>query len=232
MNKHSSQKLPSLRKDRSIKKEGLWARFFAFLNQDIEEISPSDKKIAHAVEPSGVDIESQLNLQADYSLVDINKLQYMTFRRQVLDWRDTFHANMITTVTRLFDEFIQQTTSDLDNTHLFRKVLARPSSEVLQNNFTLLVRHPLITALRKEEMNFTACSRQWGLPKRVELRFDIRILNAECAGLNGLSFKPSNKELIVSRVQELLLGSGGVAENFCEQGHQFLRNVLDIKETL
>lgn len=150
----------------------------------------------------------------------------------MLDWRDCFHADTITTIKRLHEEFIKQTISDLDNTHLFRRVMARPSSEILQDNFTFLVRRPLIAALRKEEMNFTACSQQWGLPKKIELCFDIRSLNAECASLNDVSFKPSNKELIMSRVRELLFGSGGLAENFCDQGHQISRNVLDMKEKL
>lgn len=232
MNEHTSQKVPSLGKDNPIKKDRLWDKFFGFFNPSVGEGSSTQTTEANAIAVREVVIESLINGQIDNALVDIHKLQYMSFKRQVLDWRDTFHADTITTIKRLHEEFIQQTISDLDNTHLFRKVIARPSSEILQDNFTLLVRRPLIAALRKEEMNFSATSRQWGLPKNVELCFDIRSLNAECASLNDVSFKPSNKELILLRIQALMFGADGVAENFCEQGVQFSRNLLNIKESL
>jgi hypothetical protein len=232
MNNHSFQRVPSLSKDRLIKKVGFWRRFFGFLDSDVEIIPSSHQTEANAIANSEASIESLKKVPTDDSLVDIKKLQQMAFRRQVLDWRDTFHANTITTITRLHQEFIRQTMSDLDNTHLFRKVLARPSSEVLQDNFTFLVRRPLIFALRKEEMNFANCSQQWSLPKKVELCFDIRSLNAECASLDDVSFKPSNKELILLRIQTLMFGTDGMAENFCEQGVQFSRNLLNMKEIL
>lgn len=80
----------------------------------------------------------------------------MAFRREVLDWRDNFHAAVTITVARLQDAFIQQMHAELGNTNLFRKMLARPSDEILQDSFVRIVRLPLITALRKEEAKLNA----------------------------------------------------------------------------
>ena len=94
-----------------------------------------------------------------------------------------------------------------------------------------IVRLPLITALRKEEAKLNAIAEKWALFGKVELVFDSRKLNAECASLHDVGFKPSNQTLILSRIQVLMLGPAGVAEHFRDQGLHLSRKLLEAKET-
>jgi hypothetical protein len=110
-------------------------------------------------------------------------------------------------------------------------MLARPSDEILQDSFVRIVRLPLITALRKEEAKLNAIAEKWALFGKVELVFDGRKLNAECASLHDVGFKPSNQTLILSRIQVLMLGPAGVAEHFRDQGLHLSRKLLEAKET-
>lgn len=212
--------------------DGRWNKTVAFLNRDIRSFfpgaKPEDESIhllaaAEAPEAAGL---AELPVE---SLVDIQKLPYMAFRREVLDWRDNFHANVTNTITRLQDSFIREMDVELGNTNMFRKLITRPASEVLQDGFVRMVRMPLITALRKEEAALNAYAQKWALFGKVDLEIDIRVLNSECDGLKHIGFKPSNRDLLVSRIQALLLGPGGTEEYFREQGLHISRKLLEAK---
>lgn len=233
MNDPQTRTEPSKSPEKSRVPEGRWAITVAFMRRDVKSFFPGDdsdgvsKELNEAgcepaVPASGIPVES---------LVDFNKLPDLAFRREVLDWRDNFHAAVTITVARLQDAFIQQMHAELGNTNLFRKMLARPSDEILQDSFVRIVRLPLITALRKEEAKLNAIAEKWALFGKVELVFDSRKLNAECASLHDVGFKPSNQTLILSRIQVLMLGPAGVAEHFRDQGLHLSRKLLEAKET-
>jgi len=121
--------------------------------------------------------------------------------------------------------------TELADTSVFRKLITRPADEVLQDSFVLIVRMPLIAALRKEEANLNACAQRWALFGKVDLAIHMRMLNSECASLHDIGFKPSNRSLIESRVQTLLLGPEGLAKHFRDQGLQLSRKLMEVKES-
>ena len=217
------------------KSGSLWGSTVAFLKRDIKSFFPRGDKVGEsaeqgvvALEDSGAPALAQVEVPIE-SLVDVSKLPDMAFRREVLDWRDNFHANLMITLSRLHDAFAQQAHTELADTSLFRKLVTRKSNEVLQDSFTRLVRLPLITAVRKEEAKLNVCAQKWSVFGKADLAFDIRALSDECASLHDIAFKPSNKDLILSRSQELILGPAGLAAVFRDQGLQLSRKLIETK---
>lgn len=215
--------------------KGFTGRAVAFLKRDIKSFLPgrnnNGDRIVHdpiaseqsvAVTPADTPVES---------LVDLNKLPDMAFRREVLDWRDNFHANVTTTVSRLQGTFVDQIHIELGSTSLYRKLITRPTDGVLQDLFVSIVRLPLIMAVRQEEAKLNACAKKWELFGKADLVFDVRRLNAECVSLHDVGFKPSNKNLILLRLHTLMLGPAGVAEHFRDQALHLSRILLEAKET-
>ncbi|MGB4061500.1 MAG: hypothetical protein WBK26_14940 [Burkholderiaceae bacterium] len=217
------------------KSGSLWGSTVTFLKRDIKSFFPrADKcegpaeQVVVAPEDSGAPAPAQVDVPIE-PLVDVSKLPNMAFRREVLDWRDNFHANLMITLGRLHDAFDQQVQAELADTSFFRKLVTRKSNEVLQDGFTRLVRLPLITAVRKEEAKLNVCAQKWGVFGKADLAFDIRTLSAECASLHDIGFKPSNRELILSRSKALILGPAGLAAVFRDQGLQLSRKLMDTK---
>jgi len=94
---------------------------------------------------------------------------------------------------------------------------------------SLLVRLPLINAVLNEEANLNFCAQKWGRGGNGDLTFDLSVLNAECASLHDIGFKPSNRDLILSRSKEIIMGPAGLATVFCDQGLQLSRKLMDTK---
>ncbi len=159
----------------------------------------------------------------------MSKLPEMAFRRDVIDWRDNFHVNLMNALSRSNDAFAQQVHAELADTSLFRKLVSRESDQVLQHSFTRLVRLPLINALLNEEANLNVCARKWGRGGKGDLTFDLSALNAECASLHDIGFKPSNRDLILSRSKEIIMGPVSLATVFCDQGLHLSRKLMNTK---
>jgi hypothetical protein len=235
MNDSQATCVPTTASESQQKSEKLWDKTVAFLNRDIRSFLPGREAPVEALTLKGrVSADSIAATAPDStveSLVDFKKLPDMAFRRDVLDWRDNFHANITSTLVTLHDRFIRLVDNKLDNTNLFRKLITRPADEVLQDDFVLDIRMPLIMALRKEEEKLTACAQKWGLIGEIDFSFDTHRLRAECVSLNDIGFKQSNRSLIVSRMQNLMLGPLGIAENLCEQGLHMSRKLMENKQS-
>lgn len=215
----------------------LWVSTIAFLKRAIKSFFPGGDKDGEFAEPRLIPLKDSVAsapLQMDMpieSLVDVSRLPDMEFKREVLDWRDNFHYNLMITLSSLHNSFAQYVQAELADTSLFRKLVSRKSDEVLQDSFIRLVRWPLITAIRKEDAKLNACAKKWGVFWNSDLVFDISALSHECASLQGITFKPSNKELILSCSQELILGPVGLAAVFRDQGLQLSKKLMDKKAT-
>jgi len=225
----SQQELPP-NLDTRPKASGLWNKTVAFLRRDLKSFLPSGDKGGPFIEDLPAVSEAAPTAPGENlikSLVDLGKLQDLAFNREVLDWRDNCHVNVITTLTGLVDSFTKQMEEKLASASFFRRLIAQPTDEVLQDSFVRLVRLPLIIAMRKEEAKLYSCAQKWGLFGKVKLDFDISKLDLECVSLKDIGFKVSNKELILTQVQELILGPTGIAGDFCDQATYLSSKLLE-----
>lgn len=214
--------------------EGPWDKIGAFLKRDVKSFFSRDDKARTGNEQMEAGSQPVASTLADIpveSLVDFSKLADLAFKREVLDWRDNFHAAVTITASRLQDTFIEQVDAELAKTNLFRKVVARPSNEILQDHFSRIVCLPLIAALRKEEAELNATAEKWALGGKVDLAFEIVELDAVCASLDDLAFKPSKKNLILARIRTLILGPAGIAECLRDQGTSLSGKLMEAKKS-
>ena len=232
MNNHQSTGVfPVFLAEESYSK-GLWNKIITFLNRDIRSFFPGHHAVTvEAAIPLGTpSVDRDQSSPPDSpvkSLVDFDKLPFLAYRREVLDWRDTFHANVTMTVTKSLDAFVRDMDEELAEVSLFRSVFTRPADEVLESSFRRDIRLPLIKALRQEEARLSVSAQIWANFVSADLAIDTRRLNPGCASLHGIAFKAANRNLIKSRIQDLLLGPGGIAEDFREQGLQIARRLLE-----
>ncbi len=209
---------------------GWWQKTAEFLNRDVKTFFNSDGAKDALNEEVQEDMEPEEQPAAEAavpSLVDENKLPGLVFKREVLDWRDNFHADMFVILNELQATFIRHVEDELRAVNVFRKLLARPSDEVLQDGFVRLVRIPLTIALRDQEALLNASAAKRGMFGKVDLSFDLAALSGECDSLKGLAFRSSNKKTIDERVHILMHGPAGLAANFYDQGFHLSRKYIN-----
>lgn len=218
------------------KSDNLWRSTLAFLRRDVKSFFSqshqgrvSTESLVGPREFSGAPATVLAEPTPVESLVDEKKLSMLAFRRDALDWRDNFHVNLLSSLRTSHDAFVQQVQVDLANTSLFRVLIARESDQVLQDSFTRLVRLPLMTALRDEEAKLEICAVKWGVYGKADLTFDVSALDAECASLRDIGFKPSNRDQILSRCHDLILGPVGLMTVFGDQGLRLSRKLIDTR---
>jgi hypothetical protein len=208
-----------------------WKEILAFLNRDLRSFFPSSKGATNETAMSQGITSGQFQSSPPdppvESLVDLDKLPYLAYRREVLDWRDTFHAKVTITVTKSLDSFVRHMDEELAEVSLFRSVFTRPADEVLESNFRRDIRMPLINVLQQEKAGLSAAAQKWANFASVDLAIDTSSLNPGCASLYGIGFKPANRNLIKSRMQDLLLGPAGIAEDLRDQGSHISRKLLE-----
>ncbi len=198
-----------------------------FLNRDVRSFLPSvlaqvDKPIAESsgtVDPVLTD-----------SLVDSRKLDCLAFRREVLDWRDNFHAQVTLTASALHEEFIQLIDAELNEVAFFRQLIARRASEVLQGPFVREVRVPLYSSLRQEEKKRATLDDKSTSHWQFNFTFKMQWSDSECDCLGDIGFKPTNREVIVSRIETLILGDEGIAATYREQATRLARQLIEEKQ--
>ncbi len=217
------------------KSVNIWDSMVAMLRSVIVSIFHRSYKNRESAELSQIGLKDSVTPTPEHadghieSLVDVSKLPDMAFKRDVLDWRDNFHANLIVILSSLHDSFDQKVEVELADTSLFRKLVSRKSDKVLQDGFIRIVRLPLITAIRKEEAKLNACAQKWGVYGKTNLEFHTKPLSHECKSLHDIAFKPTNKDKILSVSKDMIFGPAGLAAAFHDQGLQLSKKLMDVK---
>lgn len=209
---------------------GWWQKTAEFLKRDVKTFfgSNDDKKVLNAEVQEDMDPDEKTPADtAVPSLVDETKLPGLVFRREVMDWRDNFHADMFVILSKLQAIFVHHVEAELRAVNVFRRLVARPSDEVLQDGFVRLVRIPLTIALRDQEALINASAAKRGMFGKVDLSFDLAALSGECGTLKGLAFRSSNKKTIDERIHILMHGPAGLAANFYDQGFHLSRKYIN-----
>lgn len=206
--------------------EGLWPKIIAFLNRDIRSFMPGwQPKVEQPTAKSPANRDGE---RID-SLVDPGKLDYLAFRREVLDWRDGFHALVTQRVSDLHDAFIQRIDSELGEVGFFRQLITKSANEVLQGAFIREVRVPLFSILRQEEEKLAAHAGKWLLSEQLNFAFKKDWSDSEFDCVGDIGFKPTNREAIHARIKSMMLGDTGIAETYCVQATRLARQLIEKK---
>lgn len=208
--------------------EGHWRKTVEFMNRDLRSFLPSGKKqtgkVPEEAGPTPADTE-QIK-----SLVDPGNVEYLAFRREVLDWRDNFHTHVTLTSFSLYEEFVQWIDKKLDEVGFIRQIITKPASEVLQGQFIRAVRVPLYSSLIREEEKRAAMSDVLGSRWQFNFRFKMQWPDSECDCLRDIGFKRANRKAIHSKIEALVLGENGVAAGYREQATHIARRLIEEKQ--
>lgn len=163
-------------------------------------------------------------------LVDTGKLDDLIFRREVLDWRDNFHAQVTLTTLALHKKFIKRIDAELNEVGFFRQLITRPAREVLQLPFIREVKFPLNSSLKREEEKRAARTDESAGLWKFKISFKKPWPEFECNCLGDIGFKPKNRDAILARIETLLLGDNGIAAGYREQATHIARKLIEEKQ--
>lgn len=201
-----------------------FVRAVEFLRRDVRSFLPSWKH------PEGAEQETAITGSPDLTLpsfVDFGTVDYLAFRREVLDWRDGFHARVTVTAIALRDSFARRIRRDLADVSILRRVLTRPAYEMLQNPFIQVVRVPMMAAVQREQLKLDEMAKKWLLQAPRDLTFPTLWSESECRCLGDIDFTPKNEKRILEKIEALILGDNGVVDRYRTHATNIARRMIE-----
>lgn len=152
--------------------------------------------------------------------LELEDLDYIRYRRQILDWRDNFASQLLADAGKGFQEFKQQVEKEISDVGILRKVFAKPAAEVLKEDFDQLVRAPLAkcqadTAMALEKM-FQGCSH--GLA--------VAPIDPQLSILEDISFRAAKQDEVVSSLRRLVFDDGGMIDAYLKPAQVITQSLL------
>ncbi len=196
----------------------------SFLRRDVRSFLPGWN------EPAGAKQETVESDSQDYpvpSLVDPAIVDHLAFRREVLDWRDGFHARATQVAIELCNSFALKIRQDLANTSIFRRVLTRPAYDMLQDHFIRIVRVPMHQVIQQEQSELTELVRRWLPDTTLDMAFPAPWSESECKSLGNLDFTPKNEEVILRKIETMILGDSGIVDTYRTRATNLARNIIE-----
>lgn len=241
MDKHSTAEEPIPTPDNRNAPVGFWRKIIDFMRRDVRTLwTPRPTKIPQSpnleTQPIGQPIDSQSEPPAEppadppvESLVDFGQLPYLAFQREVLDWRDNFHANVTERITALNDAFVSYTDSQLGKTGIYKHLFSDPADVILKDEFVRNVQIPLNRMLRDEEIKLNRLMRK-SSSQTSDVAFDLKIPDAEFEHLHNIPFRRANRNKIVYFIGRMMLGSDGISSQLGEQAMHMARKAMEGKQ--
>lgn len=165
------------------------------------------------------------------SLLDAAKLTQLAKRREILAWRDDFHVRMTRTAQDVHDRFIDAINHELEQVGLFGKIFSQHSSDALKVAYQREVHAALFSWLGQEERQLQNQLASWGLPAPTAPFFNKSQFDEAYSRLAYISFKPSNRELILQEVQSMFFGDAGITPSHCQQAQNLTMTWLEDSHT-
>jgi hypothetical protein len=174
----------------------VWQRLVALFRFDfrsafgsLPSLPAPDSGLADEVEQTSLPYE--LNVQ---------RLDYIRYRRTILDWRDEFSVQMLTQGKDFFRQFSEHVENEVDDVGVFRKLFAKPAADVLEDDFFTLVRAPLVDRAKAAETELTKviqCLPPIELPA---LSLAVDEVDPLLSVLGDLRFRPSNQDELLAKL--------------------------------
>ncbi len=196
----------------------------SFLQRDVRSFLPGWKEPACAKQET---VESGSQDFPIPSLVDPAIVDHLAFRREVLDWRDGFHARATQLAIELCNAFALKIREDLADVSIFRRVLTRPAYDMLQDHFIRIVRVPMQQAIQQEQSELSKLVQRWLPDATLDLAFVAPWSDSECKCLGDLDFTPKNEDEILGKIEILILGDSGIVDRHRTRATNLARNIIE-----
>lgn len=199
-------------------------KIVALLQRDVRSFFPGWKQPEEAKpRPSETDGQPP----SIHPMLDPTRVEYLAFRREVLNWRDEFHSRITQTAVELCNSFSLKIRQDLENESIFDRMRPRPACGILQDHFIRIVRVPMFSAVQQEQSELTELVKRWLPDATLDLAFPAPWAHSECDCLGNLSFTRKNQDEILTKIEALILGDNGVVDSYRNWATSLARNIIE-----
>ena len=158
--------------------------------------------------------------------LDVQKLNLIQYRHQILDWRDDFSAQMLAEGKDLFWKFCEHSGNEADKVGILRKLVAKPAAKVLKDDFFKLIRSPLAERVRSAEAQLGKIIESQPPARFPPLNFSVEEVDPSLVCLRGLRFRPSNQDKIRTNLHLLVFGERGVIDCYLQRARTIAASLL------
>lgn len=200
----------------------VWQRLVALFRFDFRSAFGSTPRLP-APETGTAEQDEQMPLPFE---LDVQKLNYVQYRRRILDWRDEFAVQMLADGQEIFRQFSEYVEKEADEVGILRKLFAKPAAEVLEDKFFTLVRSPLADRVRTAEAQLGKVIQSRALAQSPSLSLSVEEVDPSLSILGDRGFRPSNQEEILSKLNHLVFGEHGVIDCYLQRAQAISLSLL------
>ncbi|MBL8328391.1 MAG: hypothetical protein JNJ71_06035 [Rubrivivax sp.] len=215
-------------------RRGLFRDAWAFLNRDVRSFGwwGRDKRLRDHYPTSqsaddSPDAKPAQPLEAVASEVDPQQIARLRFRREVLDWRDEFHFNVTESACQAHNCLTERVDRELADIGIWRRLLTKPSNEVLETHIWVCVRSPMTRALQQEVAALRQRLKTWFPENDVSADISLMWPKLEWDTRLSLKFHSDNRLRILAVLRELTLGNNGIADRHRRWATEYASKILD-----
>jgi len=198
----------------------VWQRLVALFRFDFRSAFGSGQRLP-VLEAGAAEHDEQRPLPFE---LEVRKLNYVQYRRQILDWRDEFTVQMLADGKDIFRQFSEYVEEEADEVGILRKLFAKPAAEVLEDEFFTRVRSPLADRVRTAELRLSTIIQGRELTPSCSLT--VEEIDPSLSILGDLGFRPSNQEELLSKLNHLVFGGQGIVDCYLQRAQAVALSLL------
>lgn len=206
----------------------VWQRLVALFRFDFRSAFGS---LPSLPPPESNSVEEDEQTAISFEL-DVQRLDYIRYRREILDWRDEFTVQLLTQGKDFFRQFSEHVEKEADEVGILRKLFAKPAAEVLEDDFFMLVRAPLVDRAKAAESELAKVIQCLPPVQLPDLSLAIDEVDPLLSVLGDIRFRPSNQDELLAKLNDLVFGERGIVDCYLLRAHalsQALLQTLDAK---
>ncbi len=201
----------------------IWQRLIAFLRLDFYS-ALSSIPLFSSLESNAAGRAERIILTFE---LDIQKLDCITSRRKIFNWRDEFEVQILNKGKDCFCQFSAHVEKVTDEAGLLRKCFAQPSNEMLKDSFFTLVSAPLAEHARAAENQLNDVIQGFYFTQLPSLSLFIDEIDRPLSILGNLSLRSSNKKEISSKINQLIFGESGIIDCYSQRAQTISQSLLE-----
>lgn len=209
----------------------VWQRLVALFRFDFRSAFASSSDSSQAVpipRKGAAEVRVQETLPFE---LDLQKLDYIQYRRRILDWRDGFVVLMLAQGKYFLGRMAEAVEREADEVGIFRKLLAKPAAEVLEAHVTSLVRAPLLERVKAAEAELGRLVQGLPLARVLSLSLEVDEVDPSLFILGDLGFRTANRDKLLAKLDQLVLGERGIVDCYLRRAHAVSKSILDELDT-
>lgn len=204
----------------------IWQRLVALFRLSFSSVFGSAPRLP-APETDAAEQEEQSPLPFE---LDSQKLDYVRYRRQVLDWRDDFAVRLLADGNESFRRFSAYVENEADKVGLFRYLFAKPAAEVLRDEFLTIVRSPLANLARAAEAQLRQAIQRSAYSQSLFLSLTVEEVDPLLGVLGDLRFRTTNQKELLSKLNGLVFGKDGITDSYIQRAQSVSQSLLRATE--